>query len=65
MKNKKKLYEFLFPKSIANFESYLMEHFIKHKPLISEECEVSNFLLIGMQRWGFLHSRMPLIKWLS
>ena len=33
----KKLGGFLYSKNIANFEVFKLEHFIKHKPLISEE----------------------------
>ena len=37
MKNKKKLRGFSYSKNMANFEG--LGHFIKHKPLISEECQ--------------------------
>lgn len=35
--------EFSYSKSMTKFEEFVLEHFIKHKPLILEECNV-NFL---------------------
>ena len=37
MKRKKKLHGFSYSKHMANFETVHIDHFIKHKPLISEE----------------------------
>ena len=37
---RKKLRWFSYSKNMANFEVFLLGHFIKHKPLISEECEI-------------------------
>ena len=37
------IFEFSYSKSMTKFEAFVLEHFIKHKPLIFEECNV-NFL---------------------
>ena len=38
MKMNKKIFEFSYLKNMANFEAFLLDNFIKHKHLISEEC---------------------------
>ena len=37
------IFEFSYSKSMTKFEAFVLEHFIKHKLLIFEECNV-NFL---------------------